>query len=113
MDFSRILLKEVVAIHQAMFEKLLFDENGDRWTWNWPNYSRTPAKTYLQIAERISETCLSSIPCKIEHFPEPGVVLARRIVQPELVAEPWIFAAEDLAQPIEDQTDRTGAAAGR
>ena len=29
-------------------------------------------KTYLQIAERISERCLSRQPFKIEHLPKPA-----------------------------------------
>ena len=36
---------------------------------------------------------------------------ARRIVQPELVTEPRIVAAEDLAQPVEGKPDRTGVQA--
>src|SRR3977135_4123131 len=49
-----------------------------------------------------------TIPCKIEHFPESGVIGARRIVQLELVSEPGIVVAEDLAEPVEYQTDRAG-----
>ena len=66
-------------------------------------------KTYLQIAERISERCDVPPGCfKIEHLPEAGVVLARRVVQLELVAEPRIVAAEDVAEPVEDETNRAG-----
>ena len=58
MDFSRIYLKQVVAIHQAMFEKLLFDEN-EAVSLELAELFYDAGRTYLQISERINETCLS------------------------------------------------------
>ncbi len=58
MDFSRSYLKQVVAIHQAMFEKLLFDEDATV-SLDLAELFRDAGKTYLQISERINETCLS------------------------------------------------------
>ena len=58
MDFSRIYLKQVVAIHQAMFERLLFAEDATV-SLDLAELFHTAGKTYLQIAERINETCLS------------------------------------------------------
>jgi hypothetical protein len=57
-DFSRIYMKQVVAIHQAMFEKLLFDERAAVGL-DLAELFYDAGKTYLQIAERINETCLS------------------------------------------------------
>jgi hypothetical protein len=57
-DFSRSYLKQVVAIHQAMFEKLLFDEDATV-SLDLAELFRDAGKTYLQISERINETCLS------------------------------------------------------
>jgi hypothetical protein len=57
-DFSRTYLKQVVSIHQAMFEKLLFDE-GAAVGLDLADLFYDASKTYLQIAERINEACLS------------------------------------------------------
>ena len=58
MNFSRTYMKQVVAIHQAMFEKLLFDEDGAV-SLELAELFQDAGKTYLQISERISETYLS------------------------------------------------------
>jgi hypothetical protein len=57
-DFSRTYMKQVVAIHQAMFEKLLFDEAAAV-SLDLAELFRDAGRTYLQISERINETCLS------------------------------------------------------
>jgi hypothetical protein len=57
-DFSRTYMKQVVAIHQAMFEKLLFDEDAAV-SLHLAELFRDAGRTYLQISERINETCLS------------------------------------------------------
>jgi hypothetical protein len=51
-------MKQVVAIHQAMFEKLLFDEN-EAVSLELAELFYDAGRTYLQISERINETCLS------------------------------------------------------
>jgi hypothetical protein len=56
-DFSRTYLKQVVSIHQAMFEKLLFDEEALVGQ-DLAELFQDAGKTYLQIAKRISEKCL-------------------------------------------------------
>ena len=57
MDFSRTYLKQVVTIHQAMFERLLFDEDASVGE-DLAELFQDAGKTYLRIAERISEDCL-------------------------------------------------------
>jgi hypothetical protein len=57
-DFSRTYLKQVVAIHQAMFEKLLFDDDAAV-SLDLAELFQDAGRTYLQISERINETCLS------------------------------------------------------
>ena len=57
MDFSRTYLRQVVAIHQSMFEKLLFDKDATVGQ-DLAELFQDAGKTYLQIAERISEDCL-------------------------------------------------------
>ena len=58
MDFSRTYLKQVVAIHQAMFERLLFD-NDAAVSLDLAELFQDAGRTYLQISERINEKCLS------------------------------------------------------
>ena len=57
-DFSRTYMKQVVAIHQAMFERLLFAEDAAM-SLNLAELFHDAGTTYLQISERINETCLS------------------------------------------------------
>lgn len=56
-DFTRTYLRQVVSIHQAMFEKLLFDEDAEVGQ-GLAELFQDAGKTYLRIAERISEDCL-------------------------------------------------------
>lgn len=58
MDFSRTYLKQVVAIHQAMFERLLFAEDAAV-SLDLAELFHDAGRTYLHISERINETCLS------------------------------------------------------
>jgi hypothetical protein len=48
----------MVAIHQAMFQKLLFEEDSAVGL-ELAELFNDVGKTYLQIAERISENCLN------------------------------------------------------
>jgi hypothetical protein len=57
-DFFRSHLKQVVSIHRAMFEKLLFEEDSDMGP-ELAELFQDAGTTYLQIAERISARCLS------------------------------------------------------
>lgn len=54
MDFYRSHLRQVVAIHQAMFQKLLFEEDSEVGT-ALAELFQDVGKTYLQISERINE----------------------------------------------------------
>jgi hypothetical protein len=55
-DFFRDHLKEMVTIHQAMFEKLLFEEDSAVGQ-DLAELFKDVGKTYVQISERISERC--------------------------------------------------------
>ena len=55
-DFYRSHLKQVVAIHRAMFQKLLFEEDAAV-SIELAELFQDVGRTYLQIAERISENC--------------------------------------------------------
>jgi hypothetical protein len=57
-DFSQTYLKQVVMIHQAMFEKLLFDQDAAVGL-DLAELFHDAGTTYLQISKRINESCLS------------------------------------------------------
>ena len=60
-DFYRSHLRQVVTIHQAMFQKLLFEEDSAAGP-ELAELFQDTGKTYLQIAKRISERCHSREP---------------------------------------------------
>jgi hypothetical protein len=60
-DFFRSHLKQVVSIHRVMFEKLLFEEDSPVGP-ELAELFEDAGKTYLKIAEGISERCLSHQP---------------------------------------------------
>lgn len=53
-DFFRSHLKQVVTIHQAMFQKLLFEDDSAVGL-ELAELFQDVGKTYLRISERISE----------------------------------------------------------
>ena len=55
MDFRRSHLRQVVTIHQAMFQRLLFDEDTPVGT-DLAELFQDVGKTYLRISEQISES---------------------------------------------------------
>lgn len=58
MDFLRSHLREVVSIHQAMFQKLLFDQDAEV-DEDLAALFGDVGKTYLRISEQINESCSS------------------------------------------------------
>ncbi len=58
MDFYRSHLKQVVSIHQAMFQKLLFEEDSAV-ALELAELFQDVGRTYLQISKQISESCSS------------------------------------------------------
>ena len=55
-DFYRSHLRQVVAIHQAMFQKMLFEEDSAVEI-ALAELFRDVGKTYLRISQQISENC--------------------------------------------------------
>ena len=45
---------------------------------------------------------------RLNIFRKPASYLLGGLFEPEIVAEPWIVAAEDFGEPVEHETDRTG-----
>jgi hypothetical protein len=57
-DFYRSHLRQIVSIHHAMFQKLLFEEQSAV-DLDLAELFQDVGKTYLRISERINETFLS------------------------------------------------------
>jgi hypothetical protein len=57
-DFYQSYLKQVVSIHQAMFAKLLFEEDSAVGP-ELAELFQDVGRTYLQISRRINENCSS------------------------------------------------------
>jgi len=55
-DFYRLHLRQVVSIHQAMLQKLLFEEDSPIGP-DLAELFQDIGKAYLQISERINEDC--------------------------------------------------------
>jgi hypothetical protein len=55
-DFRRSYLRQVVSIHQAMFQKLLFEEDSAAGM-ALAELFQDVGKTYLRISEQLSESC--------------------------------------------------------
>ncbi len=62
-DFLRSHLKQVVSIHRVMFEKLLFEED-EAVGPELAELFEDAGKTYLRIAEQISDRCQSRLPAQ-------------------------------------------------
>ena len=58
MDFFRSHLRQMVSIHQAMFQKLLFEEDAAVGI-ELAELFQDVGKTYLRISESINESCAS------------------------------------------------------
>lgn len=57
-DFLRSHLREVVSLHQVMFQKLLFDHDSEVGE-DLATLFGDVGKTYLRISEQINESCSS------------------------------------------------------
>ena len=58
MDFYRAHLKQVVSIHQAMFQKLLFEEDSAAGL-ELAELFHDVGRKYLLISQQINESCRS------------------------------------------------------
>jgi hypothetical protein len=115
-------MEQVVTLHTAMFEKLLFQ--GADLPLELAELFEDAANRYLGFSETISRLYLEArglpappqsgariIPFRpagghrshVEEEADARIEAVRRMAQPELGLEPRIGGAEDLAQPVEDE----------
>ena len=103
-DYFRSYLMQVIQVHGAMFEKLLSEDLDI--PLELAEAFEDAANTYLEISETISERYRLRRSSHARQHLEARVKLAWRVVEPELLAEPGIAGAEDLAKPVENDADR-------
>lgn len=103
-DYFRSYLMQVIQVHGAMFEKLLSEDLDI--PLELAEAFEDAANTYLQISETISERYRLRRSSDVRQHLEARVKLAWRVVEPELLAEPRVSGAEELAKPVENDADR-------
>ena len=106
MDYFRSHLQQIVALHTAMFEKLLFDSNNEV-PFELAELFEDTGNVYLGISESISQHHLQRRRLDVEEHLDPGIEAARRRVQTKGGGKPRVRGAEHLAKPGEDDSDRT------
>lgn len=106
-------VRQVVTIHQAMFDKLLADHVD--LPLELAELLEDAANVYLGLSEEISQrhvgVAWSDIDVSnvdVEEHSHTAVMGARRVLEAKLVAEPGIASAENIAEPVEREADRPG-----
>jgi hypothetical protein len=100
MDFFRSYLEQVVTLHNAMFQKLLFE--GEGVPLELAELFEDAGNTYIGISESISLHHLQRVASQVEEQLDAGVEPALRRVKPQLGAKPRVRRAKHLAKPVKD-----------
>ncbi len=100
MDFFRNYLEQVVTLHPAAFQKMLFE--GEGVTLEMAELFEDAGNTYIRISESISRHCLQRKASQVEEQLDAGVEPALRRVKPEPGAKPRIRRAKHFTQPVKD-----------
>ena len=103
-DVLREHIKQVMQIHQIMFDKLITDKVYLPIELN--EFSGDAGDIYLQFSEIISEQHCRVSQVK-QHLNAAAIFVGGAVIESELIAEPRIFG-EEIAEPIEDQPYRPG-----
>jgi hypothetical protein len=93
-------LKQVMCIHQALFDRLIAD--GAEMPLELAEFFEDAGNLYLKFSEQISDRyCRTESKVK-EHLHSIPTVIQQVAVQTELVAEHRIVGAEQIAEPLEN-----------
>jgi len=101
MDFFRTYLQQVVTLHTAMFQKLLFEGEGGV-PLELAELFEDAGNTYITISESISTHHLQRRALQVEEQLDADVEPALRRIQPQLGAKPRVRRAKHLTQPVKD-----------
>ncbi len=105
MDYFRTQLQELVTLHTAMFQKLLLDAGQDGAPRTGEVFEDT-GNRYLAISESISRLHLQR-PLKIEEHLDPSIEPAGNWIQAKFRPNQGFGRSEHLAEPGEDDPDRS------
>ncbi len=103
MDRFHAHLQQVVALHTAMFDKLLFQS--DDIPLSLAELFEDVGNTYLRFSEGLtSRYCARR--SKVEQELDAGIEPAGRVLQARVGPKPRVSRSKQLAQPLEHQADR-------
>lgn len=94
-EYFRAHLKQVVTLHMAMFEKLLFES--DDIPVELAELFEDAGNTYIDISETISRQLFLNRFLKIKKKLDPNVETAGRVVKAKIRAEPRVRRPKHLA----------------
>ena len=100
MDYFRSYLQQVVTLHTATFQKLLFE--GEGVPLELAELFEDAGNTYISISENISKHYLQRRASQVEEQLDTNIKPALRRIKPQLGAKPRVRRAKHLAQPIKD-----------
>lgn len=100
MDYFQSYLQQVVSLHAAMFQKLLFEAEGV--PLELAELFEDVGNTYLGLSESISRHHLQRRLSQVEEQLNAGVEPALRRVQAQSRRKPRVRRSKHLAQPVKD-----------
>lgn len=99
-DHLRSYLQQVVTLHTAMFQRLLFD--GEGVPLELAELFEDAGNTYISLSESISRHHLQRRLSQVEEQLDSSVKPALRRVKTQRRAKPRVRGAKHLTQPIEN-----------
>lgn len=100
MDYFRSYLQQVVTLHAAMFQKLLFEADGV--PLELAELFEDAGNTYLNISESITRHHLQRRLSEVEEQFDPDVKPALRRVKTQLGVKPRVRRAKHVTEPLKN-----------
>ena len=98
MCFFRAYLQQVVTLHTAMFQKLLFE--GEGVPLELAELFEDVGNTYIRVSESISTHHLQRRASEVEEQLDADIEPALLRVKPQLGTKPRVRRAKHLTQPV-------------
>lgn len=99
-DHMRSYLQQVVTLHTAMFQRLLFE--GEGVPLELAELFEDAGNTYISLSESISKHHLQQKLSQVEEKFDPDVKSALRRIKTQRGAKPRVRRAKHLTQPIKN-----------
>lgn len=104
-DYLRSHLQQVVTLHTAMFQRLLFE--GEGVPLELAELFDDAGNTYISLSESISKLHVQRKLSQIEEQLDASVEPALRRVETQSRVKPRVRRAKHLTQPVKNKTHRT------